>query len=198
MPGAAARSPAARRAAATAAMSRTAGRGRRAELVRRAGRIDRNAGHDAGADELLPARRAFSSRPAEACQRAAAADRSHRARAAAAAPLGVLAQPVDLCRLADRLPHLPRRLADRRPAPAWSRPATAATRARPARRRPVRTTPPPPVVVAVPVVDEPDVLHVLPFIGLIAQTLFEQRDRQIRRARRRLGYGSARKTAPNR
>ena len=53
------------------------------------------------------------------------------------------------------------------------------------------------VVVAPPVVDEPDVLHVFPFIGSFAQSLFEERNGQIgtaSAARRRLGEKNRRQT----
>ncbi len=53
------------------------------------------------------------------------------------------------------------------------------------------------VVVQVPVIHEPDVVHVLPLPGRLAEALFEERNRQIRASGSRPAAAQLRKMAPN-
>ena len=97
----------------------------------------------------------------------------------------VVAQPVVLGRLPNRFPH---RRDDRRSPPSASVVAAsdASHHGAPGRvRGAIEPLGGGSEVVAVPVMDEADVFHVLPLIGLFAQTLFEELDCQVRPARAR-------------
>ena len=94
--------------------------------------------------------------------------------------IGALAQPVDFSRRPHGQPH-----GSRRPAVAALRQSGGSKGAEPpwgvgefagSIERLGRLV----IVVVPPVVDEPDILHVLPLIGSSLQTLFEQADGQIR------------------
>ena len=161
------------RAAATAATAATGGRGRRRELVRRTGGIERHAADDARANECGPVRR-----PAAAARvvvhDAPAGRRSRRAPAAARAaapPTGAASRRRPTARIAShiaprRSPVAPLRQRRRRQRP--QPPGRAGRVGRPCsnQRAAARKS------WTKPVVHEPDVLHVFPFIGSLRANPF--------------------------
>jgi hypothetical protein len=95
------------------------------------------------------------------------------------AAIGFVAKPVNLRRLTDGLPHGARRS----PVPAFGKGRRCQRLEEPRGSLNLRGPVEPPgrgrVIVTPPVVHEPDVLHVLPFIGSSGQSLFKEPDGQI-------------------
>ncbi len=152
------------------------------DLVRPAGGIQRHAGKDTGADQRRPVGRTLS-RPCRGdlnrlLQSIDLVERPQLRQT----PVGLLFQPVVLGRLTNGRPHLARGspiapLRQRRRRQRLQPPRRAGHLAA-LFERGCRGA----VVVREPVMHEADVQQVFPFVGPLAQTLLEQRDRQIRPA----------------